>query len=125
MTPHPPLPNPLKISAYEGTYTHPVYPDLRVSSSCSERETAIQGLQRKLPDLCVSIVKYNQYSQYLISDLFHVSGMFWVQIATHWGVTNATRVEFRIDSKGMVSWLGIEIEPLMGVHEEKIWWKHL
>ncbi|KAJ5245744.1 beta-lactamase/transpeptidase-like protein [Penicillium chrysogenum] len=101
MTPHPPLPNPLKISAYEGTYTHPVYPDLRVSSSCSERETAIQGLQRKLPDLCVSIVKYNQYSQYLISDLFHVSGMFWVQIATHWGVTNATRVEFRIDSKGM------------------------
>ncbi|KAJ5521371.1 Beta-lactamase-like protein [Penicillium freii] len=117
MTPHPSLPNPLNISAYEGTYTHPAYPDLRVSSSCSERETTIQGLQRKLPDLCVSI--------YLISDLFHVSGMFWVQIAMRWGVTNAMRVEFRIDSKGMVSWLGIEIEPLMGVHEEKIWWKHL
>jgi hypothetical protein len=122
MVPNPALPNPLNISAYEGTCTHPAYPDLRVSSSCSEGEGAIQGLQRRVPDLCVSIVKYNQYAQYLINNLFHVSGTFWIQISTRWGASKAMRVEFRIDSKGIASWLGIEIKPLMPVRE-KIWWK--
>lgn len=122
--PDPPLPNPLNLSAYEGTYTHPAYPDLRVSSSCPKRGRVFQGLNRSVPDLCASFVKYNEYTRHLVIDLFHVSGTFWIQIAAPWELPSAARVEFRVDSKGSVSWLGVEAEPLMAVYEKKIWWKH-
>lgn len=123
--PQPPSPNPLNISAYEGIYTHPAYPDLRISSSCPNQESTTQGLECRIPDLCASIVNPNEYSKYLPIDLFHVSGTFWVQIAKRWGVLDATRLEFRIDPNGVVSWLGIEIETVMRVHEQKIWWKRM
>lgn len=37
IVPDPPLPNPLKLSAYEGIYSHPAYPDLNISTNCPKR----------------------------------------------------------------------------------------
>ncbi|KAJ5752867.1 Beta-lactamase-like protein [Penicillium odoratum] len=123
--PDPPLANPLDISAYEGFYTHPSYPDLILSSNCTGDYRIYQRLNRTAPDLCASISNYNDYSKELGIGLFHVSGTYWLQIAMRWGYPTAVRLEFQISPDGSASWLGIEIEPLMAEREEKIWWRHV
>jgi hypothetical protein len=123
--PDPPLPSPLNFSLYEGAYTHPAYPELRITSDCSGGDRAYRGLNRTTPDLCASLARYNDYSKDLGIDLFHVSGTHWIQIALRWGVPSAARVEFLIGPDGSVGWLGIEIEPAMAEREEKIWWRHV
>ncbi|KGO45795.1 Beta-lactamase-like protein [Penicillium expansum] len=120
--PDPPLASPINLSAYEGSYTHPAYPELRMSRNCTKGDSA---LNRTTPDLCASLVKYNDYSKDLEIKFFHVSGTYWVQIAVRWGVPSAARVEFLIGPDGLASWLGIEIDPLMANRGEKIWWRHV
>lgn len=123
--PSPPLPNPLKLSVYEGTYTHPAYPDFKISSNCPKERPIPASLKQEGPDLCVSFVNGNEYSQNLVFDLRHVSGTFWMQIGSLWEIPTAARVEFRIDAQGKVRWMGVEAEALMAVRGEKIWWKRV
>lgn len=123
--PDPPLASPLNFSAYEGSYTHPSYPDLRVSSNCTGDDRVYQRLNRTTPDLCATLPNYNDYSRDLEIAFFHVSGAYWFQIAVRWGVPSAARVEFLISPDGSAEWLGIEIDPLMADRGEKIWWRHV
>ncbi|KAJ5834571.1 Beta-lactamase-like protein [Penicillium robsamsonii] len=122
--PDPPLASPVNFSAYEGSYTHPAYPELKMSSNCRV-DRAYQVLNRTSPDLCASLARYNDYSKDLEIGFFHVSGTYWLQIAVRWGLPSAARVEFRIGPDGSASWLGIEIEPSMAKREERIWWRHV
>lgn len=123
--PDPPLASPLNFSDYEGSYTHPAYPELRISRNCTRDTRFCQRWNRATPDLCASLPRYNDYSKEFEIDFFHVSGTYWFQIAVRWGVPSAARVEFLISPEGSVSWLGIEIEPLMAERGEKIWWRHV
>jgi hypothetical protein len=122
--PCPPLASPLNSSFLEGSYTHPAYPDLILTSNCTGDDRNYNGLNRTTPDLCASFANSNEYSKDMVIDLFHISGTQWLQIAVGWGVPTATRVEFLI-SDGAARSLGIEIEPLMTERKEKIWWKHV
>lgn len=81
-------------------------------------------LNRKAPDLCASLTKYNDYSRDLEIGLFHVSSTYWLHIAAQGGILSAARAEFLDRPDGSASWLGIEIEPLMANQGEKIWWRH-
>lgn len=123
--PNPPLANPLNISAYEGFYTHPSYPQLRVSSNCTGDPRVYQGLNRTTPDLCASLPNYNDYSRDLEIAFFHVSGTYWYEITAIWAIPSAARVEFLVNPDSSASWLGIEIEPSMAKRGEKIWWRRV
>lgn len=122
--PEPPLASPLNFSIYEGHYTHPAYPELRVSSVCKENDRAYEVLNRKVPDLCACLTNSNDYSRDLEIGLFHVSSTYWLQIAAQGGSLSAARAEFLDRPDGSASWLGIEIEPQMAKQGEKIWWRH-
>lgn len=123
--PCPPLPSPLNFSTLEGSYIHPAYPELTLTTNCTGDDRIYKGLNRTTPDLCASFANYNEYSKDMVIDLFHISGTYWIQIAVRWGVPTAARVEFLVSPDGSASWLGIEIDPLMAEQEEKIWWKHV
>ncbi|KAJ9409627.1 hypothetical protein DTO045G8_2553 [Paecilomyces variotii] len=123
--PDPPLPNPLKLSAYEGIYSHPAYPDLNISTNCPKRSAPIPStLNKTSPDLCGSVVNSNEYTKDTVFGLYHITGTFWVQIADFWELNTATRVEFQLSSDGSVNLMGIEAEDVMTAKGEKIWWKH-
>lgn len=124
-TPDPPLPNPLPLSAYEGIYTHPAYPDLQVSPICPSDAPTLNETDRKLPDICASFVNPSKYTPGMVLGLYHVTGTFWAQIMDFWGLPVVSRVEFRIEADGMASWVGIEVEPMMAVKGEKIWWRRV
>lgn len=109
----PPLPSPLNFSTLEGSYTHPAYPELRISSSCTGYDRVYKGLDRTTPDLCASLARYNEYTKDMAIDFSHMSGTYWLQIAVRWGVPSAARVEFLVSPDGSPSWLGIQIQPLM------------
>ncbi|OQE20077.1 hypothetical protein PENSTE_c014G02619, partial [Penicillium steckii] len=123
--PCPPLPSPLNFSTLGGSYVHPAYPDLVLTSNCTGEDRIYKGLNRTTPDLCASIVDYNEYSRDMTIDLFHITGTHWLQIAVRWGVPGAARVEFLVSPDSSARWLGIGIEPSMAERGEKIWWKHV
>jgi hypothetical protein len=123
--PSPPLSNPLDFSAFEGSYTHQAYPELRISSNCTTRSRAYQVLNRTTPDLCVSLAQPNDYSKDMEWGLFHVSSTYWLQITVRSGDSSAARAEFLISPDGSISRLGVEIEPAMAARGEKIWWKRM
>ncbi|KAJ5280904.1 Beta-lactamase-like protein [Penicillium angulare] len=123
--PSPPLSNPLDLSAFEGYYTHPAYPDLRISTDCISNSKAYEVLNRTTPDLCILHTRPNDYSKDMEWGLFHVYGTYWLQIVLWSGGLSAARIEFSIGSDGLVSRLGIEIEPAMAQKGEKIWWTHI
>ncbi|KAL3417428.1 penicillin-binding protein [Phlyctema vagabunda] len=123
--PSPPLPNPLDLSAFEGFYTHPAYPDLTISSHCTTHSPAYQVFNRTTPDLCVSLVQPNGYSKDMECGLFHVSGTYWLQITVRSGDASAARAGFSIDPDGSISSLGVEIEPVMAAQGESIWWRRV
>lgn len=123
--PCPPLLSPLNFSTLEGSYIHPAYPDLVLTSNCTGDDRIYKGLNRTIPDLCASLVNYNEYSKDMAIDLFHITGTHWLQIAVRWGVPSAARVEFLVSPDSSARWLGIGIEPSMAEREEKIWWKHV
>ncbi|KAJ9300888.1 hypothetical protein DTO271G3_2052 [Paecilomyces variotii] len=123
--PDPPLPNPLKLSAYEGVYSHPAYPDLNISTICPERSAPIpSSLNKTSPDLCGWVVNSNEFTKDTVLYLYHITGTFWVQIDDFWELSSATRVEFQLSSDGSVNLMGIEAEDAMTAKGEKIWWRH-
>ncbi|GAD98348.1 protein flp, putative [Paecilomyces variotii No. 5] len=123
--PDPPIPNPLAITAYEGTYYHPAYPDLIISSNCPKRSVPIPpSLNKTLPDLCGSVVNSNEYTKDEVFDFYHITSTFWVQIAGYWDASTASRVEFYLNSDGSVGLMGIEADDAMKAKGEKIWWTH-
>ncbi|KAJ5936845.1 Beta-lactamase-like protein [Penicillium verhagenii] len=123
--PDPPFPSPVNFSAYEGSYTHPAYPEFKISSNCTGDERVYKRLNWTTPDLCAILPRHNDYSIDTKLYFFHVSGTFWYQIGLSWDVPTPSRVEFEIGPDGSVTRLGIEIEPTMAEQREKIWWKHV
>ncbi|KAE9363902.1 putative penicillin-binding protein [Stipitochalara longipes BDJ] len=100
--------------------THQAYPELRISSTCTTRSRAYQVLNRTTPDLCVSLAQPNDYSKDMEWGLFHISGMYWLQITVRSGDSSAARAEFLVGPEGSISRLGVEIESAMAARGEEI-----
>jgi hypothetical protein len=57
--------------------------------------------------------------------MFHVTGTYWTLVSDIGGMSEATRVGFRIAPDGSVSELGVEFDAAMRVKGEKIWWRRV
>ncbi|KAL2815856.1 putative penicillin-binding protein [Aspergillus cavernicola] len=115
------LPYPLDLSSYEGIYTHPAYPILRISSTCPERTPLKNPEKWTGSRLCASFENHAAFASELELDIFHVTGTYWTLVFWFAGRGDAARVEFRISPGGGVSEVGVDFEPGMKVRGEKIW----
>ncbi|RAH86209.1 beta-lactamase/transpeptidase-like protein, partial [Aspergillus japonicus CBS 114.51] len=122
--PDPPLLYPLNLSAYEGTFVHVAYPNLTLSSDCSETAGGIVYENGTDAKLCASLVEPGDYFPKPLSlEIYHVSGTSWVLVSTIAGAMSAARVEFRYDAdRRKVSHMGAEVESSMARTGEKVWW---
>ncbi|RAH69999.1 putative penicillin-binding protein [Aspergillus aculeatinus CBS 121060] len=125
--PDPPQPYPLNLSAYEGLYVHAVYPNLTISSDCSETAGGIFYENGTGAKLCAFLVEPGDYfPKPLLLEMYHVSGNSWVLVTTIAGAMSVARVEFRFDADGhRMSHMGAEVESAMARVGEKIWWAHV
>ncbi|OGM45007.1 penicillin-binding protein [Aspergillus bombycis] len=121
--PNPPLPPPLPPANIAGLYTHPAYPTLNFTESCSQK-SIIPPLTNAttVPRLCMSFVDPAELPDSLIMEIVHVSGDDWVFGSEYDGVATSTKVEVKAGSDGLVERLGIEADGAMSALGEKIWW---
>ncbi|KAL4869188.1 hypothetical protein BDV12DRAFT_196619 [Aspergillus spectabilis] len=117
------LPHPLNLSSYTGTYTHPAYPTIRVSSGsdCPLRKVLNSPEKWTGARLCADFEDPVFLAVGSSFDIFHVSGTYWTAVFGAEGQTSATRAAFRISPEGVVSEIGIEWDSEMIKKEEKIW----
>lgn len=124
--PDPPLPPPLKLSAYEGTYTHPAYPTLNISTRCPESSLfpKLSGKQKLGADrLCAKLSQSAFGGSALILELRHVTGDFWIVGTLMYGASSATKAKFILNPEGSISKIAIEMEPTMALDHKGIHWQ--
>jgi hypothetical protein len=117
------LPHPLNLTSYTGTYTHPAYPTIRVSSGsdCPSRKVLNNPEKWTGARLCAEFEDSAFRTVGSSFDIFHVSGTYWTAVFGAVGLTSATRAAFRISPEGVVSEIGIEWDVEMIKKEGKIW----
>ncbi|KAL5332533.1 hypothetical protein BJX70DRAFT_404510 [Aspergillus crustosus] len=76
------LPHPLNLSSYTGTYTHPAYPTLLISSDadCPTRKVLNNPEKWTGARLCAEFTNPASVSMWSTFDLFHVSGEYWTAV---------------------------------------------
>ncbi|KAF3899230.1 Beta-lactamase class C family protein [Trichophyton interdigitale] len=124
--PSPPLPPPLKLSEYEGTYTHPAYPTLKITTDCPSHSLfpKLSGKRKLGPyRLCAKPLHSAFGSSALVLELIHVTGDFWVVGTLMYGATSATRGKFVLSPEGAINQISIEMEPTMALEHKGIHWK--
>ncbi|KAL4973534.1 beta-lactamase/transpeptidase-like protein [Aspergillus desertorum] len=117
------LPHPLELDAYSGHYTHPAYPELKITTDCSERDVLKNPEKWTGARLCASFENPSSgpKSVELALDLFHVTGTYWTLVSSKAGMDAGARVEFRIGVEGKVTEVGVEFDDMMQKKERKIW----
>ncbi|KAI1972888.1 hypothetical protein LOZ53_001971 [Ophidiomyces ophidiicola] len=124
--PEPPLKPPLKLSAYEGIYTHPAYPTLNITSECPKESmfpplSSKQKLGRE--KLCATLSHSAFGDSAVILELRHITGDFWIVGTLMYGASTATKAKFKLDPEGTISKLAIEMEPTMALEDKGILWQ--
>ncbi|KNG89873.1 putative penicillin-binding protein [Aspergillus nomiae NRRL 13137] len=121
--PNPPLPPPLPVASITGLYTHPAYPTLNFTESCSQK-SIIPPLTNATtaPRLCMFFVNPAELPESLIMEIVHVSGDDWIFGSEYDGIATSTKVEIKVGPDGLVERLGIEADGAMAALGEKIWW---
>ncbi|KAK2861309.1 hypothetical protein FQN49_004336 [Arthroderma sp. PD_2] len=124
--PDPPLPPPLKLAAYEGIYTHPAYPTLKITTECPTHSLfpSLSGKHRLGADrLCAKLSQSAFGGSALILELRHVTGDFWIVGTLMYGATSATKAKFILGPEGGINRIAIEMEPTMALEHKGIHWQ--
>ncbi|EEQ31731.1 conserved hypothetical protein [Microsporum canis CBS 113480] len=124
--PNPPLPPSLKLSDYEGVYTHPAYPTLKITTECPTHSLfpKLSGKRKLGADrLCAKLSQSAFGGSALILELRHVTGDFWIVGTLMYGATSATRGKFILSPEGVINQISIEMEPTMALEHKGIHWQ--
>ncbi|KAF7561463.1 hypothetical protein G7046_g2680 [Stylonectria norvegica] len=116
--PKPPLPVPLPLESFIGSYHDPGYGPIAVSRLCDDWQSPPDSPASPTvtKDGCrLVVMKTSNFGKQVSYQLQHVSGDFWIgwffndDYATVRRPTECYRVEFRIDNAGRASSMGLDI----------------
>jgi hypothetical protein len=128
--PSPALPPAVYLANHTGQYSDPGYGDLFVALKCGNESSTVTSLTTEDEGHCRLQVKTADNAETpLYVNLEHKTGNYWLGWGHIVGVdidmpVTCSRIQFRVDDKGTVSHLGVDIR-MEGDDAPLVWFKHV
>lgn len=112
--PSPPIPASVPLSSHTGHYIHPAYGSVFVGLECDEKKATLSSSAPHDDDGCGLVLSRGPEAQEQFgTSLEHKTGDFWLGYMfleeTPDVVQGCFRTEFRVDARGIVTHVGIDL----------------